>query len=118
MAIAEPWEANTRRFADGQVRLVVMDTYEPALGALYLMVLFGPMGEEGADFRTCMLVSNGFLGFPNMTLEGLHAKEIEGMGMIFEVATTFYNPEEDEFEYDTLDVVVNRQTLTVTAARR
>jgi len=117
LAIAEPWEANTRSFSEGQVRLTVMDTYEPALGALYLMVIFEPL-DRAADFRTCVLVSNGFMGFPNMTLDGLQARELEGQGMMFLVPTTFYNPTDDEFEYGNLEVVVDRLALSVTAVRR
>ncbi len=116
LAIAEPWEDNTRIFAEGQVRITIMDTYEPALGALYLMVIFEPMGQA-ADFRTCVLVSNGFAGFPNMTLEGLNVREIEGQGMRFHVPTTFYNPTDDEVEYGYLEVMVDRLALSVTAAR-
>ena len=116
LAIAEPWEDNTRSFADGQLRLTVMDIYEPALGALYLMVIFEPLGGT-ADLRNCVLISNGTLGFPDMTLEGLEVGATEGPEALFLVPTTFYNPTEDALEHGMLKVVIDRQMMTVTAAR-
>ena len=45
--IAEPWEANTRTFAGGAVRLVVIDTYEPAAAPFQIVVISPPYAEEG-----------------------------------------------------------------------
>ena len=115
-AIAEPWEANTRSFADGQVRIAVMDTGEPAYGAYYLMVMYWAGGE--GDLRTCELVSQGELGFVGMALNGMEASYKAGLGLVLKVPTTFYNPVQDEFEEGFVEVIVDRTANQVTAARR
>jgi len=112
--VAEPWEANTRSFADGDIRIVVMDTYEPALGAYYLMVLF--WGNE--DFRECRLVSHAEVGFVGMTLDGMTSAYDATRGLVLRVPTDFYNPAEGMKESGSLEVVINRQTAEVSAARR
>lgn len=45
--IAEPWEANTRTFANGAVRLVRIDTWEPAAMPFQIVVISPPYGELG-----------------------------------------------------------------------
>ncbi|NOR63209.1 MAG: hypothetical protein GQ535_12045 [Rhodobacteraceae bacterium] len=115
-AIAEPWEANTRSFADGDIRITVMDTWEPALGAYYLMVMFWAGAD--ADIRNCSLVSNAELGFVSMTLEGLVSKYDPAKGLVLSVPTSFHNPAEGTNENGMLEVVVNRQKAEVTATRR
>ena len=115
-AIAEPWAENTRSFADGKVRIAVMDTGEPAYGAYYLMVMYWAGGEN--EVRTCDLVSQGELGFVGMTLNGMEASYKAGLGLVFKVPTTFYNAVEDEFEEGFVEVVVDRAANIVTAARR
>ncbi len=117
MAIAEPWEANSRSFADGDIRIAVMDTWEPALGAYYLMVLFWSGADTEADIRYCSLVSNGSLGFVSMTLDGLTSRYDPAQGLVLSVPTTFYNPSDDELEEGVLEVVLNRKTREVTAIR-
>ncbi|WP_341368285.1 hypothetical protein [Yoonia sp. BS5-3] len=37
--LVEPWEENSRTFANGDVRVAALDTIEPAAGFAYLMVL-------------------------------------------------------------------------------
>ena len=46
-ALAEPWEASTRVFANGEVRLAIADTIEPAAGAFHLIILSPPYDEVG-----------------------------------------------------------------------
>ena len=115
VAIAEPWEENTRSFADGQVRIAVMDTWEPAYGAYYLMVMY--WSDSEAELRICDLVSQGEIGFVGMTLEGMEASYSQGVGLQLRVPTTFYNPEEDEFEAGVIEVVIDRAANHVSATR-
>ena len=114
-AIAEPWEANTRSFADGKVRIAVMDTFEPAYGAYYLMVMYWA-GDE-SELRICDLVSQGEVGFVGMTLEGMEASYKPGLGLVLRVPTTFYNPAEDEFEEGVIEVVIDRAANRIMASR-
>lgn len=53
--LAEPWELHSVTVADGQVRLAVLDTFEPAHTAVHLMVL--SPAPNGAHERQCKVVS-------------------------------------------------------------
>ncbi len=118
MAIAEPWAANTRSFAGGDIRIAVMDTGEPALAAYYLLVMFWPGGGAGGDIRTCGLVSGGALGFVEITLEGLESRYDPARGLVLEVPATFYNPARDAFEDGVIEVLIDRAANRITASRR
>ena len=112
-AVAEPWEENTRSFADGKVRIAVMDTGEPAYGAYYLMIMYW----AGGEMRTCELVSQGDVGFVGMTLNGMEASYKAGLGLVLKVPTSFYNPVEDAFEDGAIEVLIDRAANSVTAIR-
>lgn len=55
-SMAEPFADNTRTYANGAIRLVVIDTVEPACCTHHLVVLH-PDGE--GMFRACSIVSLG-----------------------------------------------------------
>ena len=120
-AIAEPWEANTRRFADGQVRLAVMDSHQAGLAAYWLLVLFSP-SEEEADQLSCALISNDEFGFSGITLEGVEVQE-SPLGPVISVPTRFLNPTdsaiplESDYKWGRLEVLVDRVNMKVTATR-
>ena len=114
-AIAEPWAKNTRSFADGKVRIAVMDTGEPAYGAYYLMVMYWA-GGDGA-LRTCELISQGEVGFVGITLEGMEATYKAELGLVLKVPTTFYNSVNDEFEEGAIEVLIDRAANRVEASR-
>lgn len=61
-AVPEPFEDNTATYAEGAVRLVVLDMIEPALAPVHIVVLHPPYGPVGD--RQCHLVSDeGGTGF-------------------------------------------------------
>ncbi|MBF9034875.1 hypothetical protein HKCCE2091_11545 [Rhodobacterales bacterium HKCCE2091] len=55
--VAEPWEENTLTFANGAIRVAILDTVEPAAAAFHLLVLSPPYSELGD--RQCRMVSAG-----------------------------------------------------------
>ena len=72
--IAEPWEDNTRTYAEGAVRVTVMDAYEPAAGAFHLLIL--SPGADEFDFRQCKVMSfDGGTGFAGLNMEGTTAQQ-------------------------------------------
>ena len=82
--LAEPWETNTRRFADGDVRLAVLDLVEPAAGAFHLLVLSPPFDDF--DHATCQVVSfANDLGYREMSLDGMRVDYDPAQGLIFEI---------------------------------
>ena len=70
-ALAEPWEDNSATFANGAVRIALLDTIDPAAGALHLLVLSPPFNELGD--RQCRVVSHG----QGVGFAGLYFSEAE-----------------------------------------
>ncbi|MDP0927451.1 hypothetical protein Q0601_09740 [Paracoccus onubensis] len=62
--IAEPWEQNTATYADGRIRVTLLDYIEPAGAAMKLLILSPPHDEIGR--RQCRIVGvpdrQGFYG--------------------------------------------------------
>ena len=83
-AIVEPWEANTKTFSNGKVRLALLDTVEPAAGALHILVLSPPFGETGE--RQCRVISmSKGIGFAGIDFKQLDASYDPSTGLTFSV---------------------------------
>jgi hypothetical protein len=113
-AYAEPWDQNTRLFANGAVRLVLTDTLEPAAAAFHLVIFSPPYNELGD--RQCVVVSMGEgLGFAGLTLDGIEADYDPAIGLIFALRATRYLPDTGGFADAVLRVTLNQSTGLVTA---
>lgn len=112
--IVEPWEENTRTFANGAVRIAVLDTAEPAAAAFHLLILSPPYDELG--LRQCRVVSfRDGMGYGSMSLEGLDAGYDPATGLTLELPISVYNPETALFDQGALFVTINQATGAVTA---
>lgn len=111
--IPEPWENSTAVFANGAVRVVVLDTVEPAAAAFHLMVLSPPF--DGAGLRQCRLVSMGGAGFAGLHLDGLESKYIPGEGLMITLSAQLYDPENIDPEAAKLMVKINQATGVIKA---
>lgn len=112
-AIAEPWEANTRTFADGDIRLAVLDTIEPAAGAFHLVILHPPRDELGG--RMCSMVSaDEGLGFGGMNLGPAQASYDPALGLTISLPVSVYDPD-GFFSDQWLTVTINQSTGAVQA---
>ena len=81
-AIPEPWSEHTKSFANGQVRLAVLDMIEPAAGAYHILVLSPPQQEFGA--RLCQIISNqDMIGFTRIDFAALASVYDSEMGLTF-----------------------------------
>ena len=117
--LPEPWEspAVTRTFANGEVRLAVLDTIEPAAAAFYLLILSPPRDEVGG--RQCRIVgSGGDLGFAGMSLAGLEASYGAARGLVFLIPVRLMRPEDGTFRGAVLTVSVNQATGAIAASVR
>lgn len=113
-AYAEPWDQNTRLFANGAVRLVLTDTLEPAAAAFHLVILSPPYNELGD--RQCVVVSMGEgLGFAGLTLDGMTADYDPAVGLVFLLRAARYLPETGGFDDALLRVTLNQANGLVTA---
>lgn len=112
--LAEPWEANTRIFADGTVRLALIDTYEPAAAAFHLVILSPPYDEMG--FGQCALVSfDDGMGFAGLNVGATEAAYDPATGLAFSMPATRWLPDTDTYVDTQLHVTLNQETGAITA---
>jgi hypothetical protein len=114
LSIAEPWEANTRTFASGEVRLVVLDTIEPAAGSFHLVILHPPRDELGGPVCTQVSATEG-IGFGAMDLGLATAGYDPARGLTVALPVNLYNADTAFFDAGTLVVTINQSTGEVQA---
>ncbi|MFW2541150.1 hypothetical protein ACN2XU_00815 [Primorskyibacter sp. 2E107] len=107
-SIPEPWEAHTRTFSNGTVRLAMLDTIEPAGGWAYLMILSPPFDELGS--RQCKLIGTGDMGFSGMTFSALTADYDPAQGLIFTLPVQFYQYGDLQMVEKTLRITLNQSS--------
>jgi len=83
-ALAEPWEANSRTFLNGAVRIAVVDTGgEPACCSVHLLVLAEkPEDATGPAERVCRVISQkDQLGFMAIDFAGIRTSYTPAYGL-------------------------------------
>lgn len=84
-ALYEPWEEYSRTFANGDVRIALLDTIEPGQAPVHLLVLSPPYDELGG--RQCRVISHqGQRGFADVDFSTLEAAYDPAVGLIFSVS--------------------------------
>ncbi|MGH1463742.1 MAG: hypothetical protein ACRBBQ_00130 [Cognatishimia sp.] len=112
-AIVEPWQDNTRSFANGDVRLALLDTIEPAADAFHILLLSPPYDALGG--RQCKTIGvSGGVGFSGADFETLTAQYDPALGLTFAMEVTTYDPEY-EFLSGTLIFALNQSTGAIEA---
>ncbi len=114
-ALVEPWEENTRLFANGEVRLAALDTIELAIAAAYLLVLSPPRAELGE--RQCKVV--GFtdqMGFTAIHFGDLSAGYDPAKGLLFDVPVRIGDAETGFANSAMLSLTLNQATGAITTA--
>lgn len=86
-ALAEPWEANSRTFLNGAVRIAVVDTGgEPACCSVHLLVLAEkPEDSAGPAERVCRVISQrDQLGFMAIDFAAIRTSytPVHGLNML------------------------------------
>jgi len=81
-SIVEPWEDHTASFANGEVRLALLDTVEPAAAAFHILIVSPPYDEIGTrQCRTLGATATG--GFSGVDFASLEAHYDETVGLVF-----------------------------------
>lgn len=108
--LSEPWEQSTRTFANGAIRLAVLDTIEPAAGAFYIMVISPPYDELGS--RACHLVAEdgGSMGLAGVQFSGTDASYDPARGLTVTVPVQRWNSANDSFYNTILAITINQAT--------
>lgn len=115
-SLPEPWEAHTRTFANGEVRVTVLDATEPAAGSFYLLVLTPPRDELGGRFCRIVGLADG-LGFSGLTLKEMTPSYDPQRGLTLRLLAGRYVQGEDRFEDLPIAVTINQATGDVSARR-
>jgi len=106
-AIVEPWKDNTRTFANGNVRLALLDTVEPAAAAFHILVLSPPYGELGE--RQCKTIGvQQNIGFPGVDFKSLEAAYHPSIGLVFELKLQVFDG--SNFDPGQLQFSLNQST--------
>lgn len=115
-AIVEPWADNTATFAEGAVRLAVLDTIEPAAAAFHMLILHPPFDPLGA--RTCTTVGlDEGLGYAGFLFADLTADYDPALGLIFKLPAFIYLPEQSFQNSAVLTITVNQASGDVTVTQ-
>lgn len=111
--LPEPWEAHTRTFANGAIRVALLDTIEPAAMPFHLLVLSPPYDEVGG--RTCKVISyEGGSGFAEIMFEALSAAYDPNRGLTLHAPVHLWISD-GNIVVRGLAVTVNQATGDVTA---
>ncbi|MEL6609523.1 MAG: hypothetical protein AAFO58_07520 [Pseudomonadota bacterium] len=114
-AVVEPWSTFSRTFANGDVRLALLDVVEPAAGALHILVISPPYDELG--IRQCKVVSyEGSMGFGGALFEDLAASYDPAIGLTFDMDVQTFDPATSGFAAAVLRITVNQATGNIGAA--
>ncbi|MFO7805389.1 MAG: hypothetical protein R6V30_06920 [Paracoccaceae bacterium] len=113
-AIVEPWEENTRTFANGAVRVAYIDTIEPGLSPVWIAVLSPPFGVLGE--RQCRLIGlTETTGFADMDFSTLEAEYDAATGLRMEVSVKVVDPDSSGFLTRSLAVTLDQSTGEIDA---
>ncbi|MEO1951610.1 hypothetical protein BMI91_11630 [Thioclava sediminum] len=106
--IVEPWSENTATFANGAVRLALMDTIEPAAAAFHILVLSPPFDEVGG--RQCRVISAAKdTGFGGVDFAALSASYDPATGLSLMLPVSTYDGTGDPMSHQ-LHMTLNQAT--------
>ena len=119
--ILEPWDAHTRTYANGAIRVAALDTGgEPVCCSAHLLVL-SPSGA-GTDepvYRQCRVVSaQPGMGFYSLDIAGIEARYDPAKGLMLSVPVGHWHSGMDAGAGpipERLEVVINQASGAVTA---
>ncbi len=91
--ILEPWSEFSRSFANGAIRIAVLDTGgEPVCCATHLLVVAPSASDDPPIFRQCFQVSDtGGMGFYDIDFPGITASYDASLGLRIEVPVSRFH---------------------------
>jgi hypothetical protein len=107
-AIAELWESNTATYANGDIRVALLDMVEPAGGAWKLAVISPPRDELG--LRQCRVIGADGIGFYSLDFVARQARYDQQRGLVLTMPATRYTELAPEGGDYTMIMTINQQT--------
>lgn len=108
-AIVEPWEDNSRTFANCALRLALIDMIEPAASAFHIMILHPP--RDGLGVRQCTTVGQAHgVGYAAIFFEDLSARYDPASGLTFKVPVIIFLPDQNFQNSALLSISVDQST--------
>ena len=91
--IYEPWSEHSRTFANGAIRIVLLDTGgEPACCSSHLLVLSVGGGVDDPEFRACRVISaSSGMGFYWVDIPGTTASYDPARGLLISVPVSHWH---------------------------
>lgn len=115
LTIAEPWDANTKTYAQGTVRLVIMDVGEPVMGSYRLLILTPPTADN-PDGRQCQVMSlDSDLGFAGLSFKGV-TDSTDPAGLTVRIPAKRWIADTDTYTDATLSVTINAADGAIAAS--
>lgn len=118
--IMEPWDVNSRTFANGNIRVAWVDTGgEPVCCSSHLMVLSpSGNGSDGPVYRQCRVVSaQPGQGFYSVNIPGIVASYDPSRGLLLSVEVGHWHQGMETGAppiLDRMDIRINQATGSVT----
>jgi len=114
--IVEPWVDHSRSFANGAIRIALLDTSgEPVCCSMHLLILSPSVGEEGPAYRQCHILSDRAqgVGFHDIDFAGIAASYDPALGLRLEVPVWRYTDGRDRGRPGQVAVRINQATGSV-----
>jgi hypothetical protein len=115
--IPEPWPDYTWTYANGAIRIALLDTSgEPVCCPTHLLILSPSAAEEGLAYRQCHVVSDTAdgRGFSDIDFEGITASYDAARGLQLAVPFWRYTDGRDQGMPGSFSVWINQSSGTVT----
>lgn len=91
--IVEPWQENSRTFYNGDVRIALGDSTEPACCAIHVLILMPDPDNELGE-RKCVVVNRGGgMGFSGVDFQALKSSYDPATGLTVSFPYSMWNPE-------------------------
>ncbi|ARJ69464.1 hypothetical protein [Paracoccus contaminans] len=113
--LAEPWEQHSASYAQGAIRVAVLDTIEPAGAPVQLLVLAPPLDEIGA--RRCRIVSLSAegSGFYDLDFPGRKGSYDPARGLTLTIPAKRFDPRSGQGRPATLTVTIDQNSGAIAA---
>lgn len=113
--IVEPWEENSRSFANGAIRVALLDTGgEPVCCARHLLILAPSGHEDGPDYRQCLVASaQEGSGFFDIDFDQIVASYDPALGLLIDVQLWHHAGDGGPGTPDRMQIRINQATGAV-----